>query len=49
MPENQLLAKKHVTLVLMVLSGLFRLYELVQARTSLYKLVQAQKSFVQIY
>jgi hypothetical protein len=38
MPENQLLAKKHVTLVLMVLSGLFRLYELVQARTSLYKL-----------
>jgi hypothetical protein len=38
MPENQLLAKNHVTLVLMVLSGLFRLYELVQARTSLYKL-----------
>jgi hypothetical protein len=36
MPENQLLAKKHVTLALMVLSGLFHLYELVRARTSLY-------------
>jgi hypothetical protein len=35
-PENQLLilAKKDVTLALMVLSGLFHLYELVQACTS---------------
>jgi len=39
MPENQLLAKKQVTLALMVLFGLFHLL----------KLKQARKSFMQVY
>jgi len=39
MPENQLLARKQVTLALMVLSGLFHLL----------KLRQARKRFVQVY